>query len=551
MSKTERNTESASSSSASANHLLSAAVELCAPEFVVHAAVTAADQPYATFSDAAFVRGGPAPAVAARGAHRFLDLRSAPLQRALRLRSDALFEARAGLRRHGFVEVETPTLFRTTPEGAREFLVPARAPGRFYALPQSPQQYKQLLMVAGIERYFQLARCYRDEDLRADRQPEFTQLDLEMSFAGAVDVQNVVEDVVRSLFRLRGTALLPGPLPRMSFDEVLGRFGIDKPDMRFGLELCDASRVFDARTTLAGPIAAALRAADADSSPERPRARPAVIVLNVRGLADASRSELDGLHSAAEAVLGRRGTAEVRVRDGRWTGPLRLSDAERAGLSAATDARDGDLLVLCAGPWLQACEAMGRVRLAAAAQLRARGRLAAADPDEFRALWVTDFPLFSEEPDATAPGGRRIVTTHHPFTAPHPDDVDRLADAPLSVRGMHYDLVVNGWEVGGGSVRCHNEPLQRLLFRRLGVAEAPFRHLLAALRMGAPPHAGLALGFDRLIAILTGADSLRDVIAFPKTNTGQEVMSDSPSQVTPDRLRELAAHLDPGNWELK
>jgi aspartyl-tRNA synthetase len=449
--------------------------------------------------------------------HRYLDLRSSRLQRNLRLRAAVNRAVRGALDAQGFVEVETPMLIASTPEGARDFVVPSRhAPGSFYALPQSPQLFKQLLMVGGVDRYYQIARCLRDEDPRADRQFEFTQLDAEMSFADAEDVMGVITDVVlRAIGEVREE-----PLPaveRLTWHQAMARFGSDKPDLRFGLELVDVSEVF---------AATEFRALQAD----------AVKALCVPGEGGASRSRVDGLIDRAKQ-LGAPGLVWIRVGEG---GALDaptvkfLSDAEQLGLVDATGARPGDLLLVAAGSRHLVDRVLGTIRLDLGRPPVHEGGL--------RLAWVVDFPLFEAIDDNGRP-----VPAHHPFTTPHPDDLELLfhgkGEELLSVRSLAYDLVLNGWELGSGSVRIHERSLQERVFALLGIgpemAAARFGFLLEAFRYGAPPHAGFAFGLDRLVAILAGEDNIREVIAFPKTQSGADPLTGAPTPVEPEQLREL------------
>jgi aspartyl-tRNA synthetase len=447
--------------------------------------------------------------------YRFVDLRRPRMQRNLRLRGRVLAAMRAAMVRQGFCEVETPLLWTPTPEGAREFAVPSRLNrGKFYVLPQSPQIAKQLLMVAGMDRYFQVARCLRDEDLRADRQFEFTQLDIEASFVTERDVQDAVTEAVVDATEA-AVGERPAVIERMTWRDAMDRFGVDKPDVRFGLELVDLGEVF-ATTEVRAFAGLCVKAVCVPEGSTLPRNR------------------LDALVERAKE-LGAKGLAWFKVTavgPVALTSPLEkvLSDAERAGLVAATGAAAGDLILVVADQWRTACEVLGQVRLDLGRPPVASG------PRRF--LWVTEFPLFDGTDDEGNP-----VAAHHPFTMPHPDDVDLLASDPAQVRSQAYDLVLNGWELGSGSIRIHREDIQRRVFDALGIppeeAEARFGFLLGAFRYGAPPHGGFAVGVDRLVAILAGEDNLREVIAYPKTQSGTDPMTGAPKALSPPALREL------------
>jgi len=453
--------------------------------------------------------------------YRYVDLRRLRMQENMRIRSRVFSALRASMVRQGFCEVETPFLWTPTPEGAREFAVPSRLHrGDFYVLPQSPQIAKQLLMVGGMDRYFQIARCLRDEDLRADRQFEFTQLDLEMSFADERDVQEVVAQAV-----LDGTEAAVGERPleveRITWRESMDRFGSDKPDLRFGMELVDLGPVF------AGTEVRAFSA-------------PCVKGMVMRGGSSLGRNRLDGLVDRAKS-LGAKGLAWFKVVAGpsgasgvplQLESPLEkyLSDDEKAGLLEATGAVAGDLIMVVADEWAKACTVLGQVRLDL-------GRIPVGE-GERRFCWVTEFPMFEGLDEEGRP-----VAAHHPFTMPNPEDIGLLDSDPLAVRSQAYDLVLNGWELGSGSVRIHRDDIQRKVFDALQVtpedAEARFGFLLNAFRYGAPPHAGFAVGLDRLVAILAGEDNIREVIAFPKTQSGTDPMTGAPKSISPAQLREL------------
>jgi aspartyl-tRNA synthetase len=468
--------------------------------------------------------------------YRYLDLRRPGMQRMMRLRTQLVAALRRHLDAQGFQDIETPILTKATPEGARDFLVPARMhAGEFYALPQSPQLFKQLLMMAGFDRYYQIARCFRDEDLRADRQPEFTQLDMEFAFVEERDVQDTVEALIRAVFQEVAGVALEEPFPRMTYAEAMRRYGSDKPDLRIPLELVDvADRVRDA-----GFKVFADAAADADGR---------VAALRVPAGAQLTRRQIDELSQHA-AKYGAKGLAWIRVDDrakGRegLASPIAkfLDDAVLAALLDATQAASGDLVLFGAGPYRTVCDFMGALRLKL-------GRDLGLVQNTWTPLWVVDFPMFEYDADA-----RRHVALHHPFTAPKVDDVAELrANAHMAVsRG--YDMVLNGNEIGGGSIRIHRPDMQSAVFDLLGIgadeAQAKFGFLLEALQYGAPPHGGIAFGIDRIAALMSGTDSIRDVIAFPKTTSAQDLMTAAPSEVPPAQLAELhVAVVEPGPRE--
>jgi aspartyl-tRNA synthetase len=450
--------------------------------------------------------------------NRFIDLRRPKMQSHLRLRARINAALRSAMDDQGFVEVETPLLWAPTPEGAREFVVPSRLHhGSFYVLPQSPQLAKQLLMVAGFDRYFQIARCMRDEDLRADRQFEFTQLDLEASFVSQDDVMAFVSEAVLRAAEV-ATGERPGPVPQMTWAEALDRYGTDKPDLRFGMELIDLSPVF--ATTEVKAFAA-----------------PTVKAVVVEGGAGFGRSRLDKLTDRAKA-LGAKGLAWFRVTDGGegsllgLDSPLDrfLSNEERAGLLSATGAAVGDLVLVVADEYRMASTVLGQLRI------EIGGRPVSEGP--FRYVWVVDFPMF----DGVDASGNPIAA-HHPFTMPHLEDLDLLESDPGSVRSQAYDLVLNGWELGSGSVRIHRGDIQSRVFAALGIrpeeAGSRFGFLLGAFRYGAPPHAGFAVGIDRLAAIFAGEESIREVIAFPKTQSGSDPMTGAPKPLAPGLLADV------------
>ena len=446
--------------------------------------------------------------------HRYLDLRRDVAQRALRLRSEANRIAREVMAAHRFVEVETPYLTRSTPEGARDFVVPVRLqPGTWYALPQSPQLFKQLLMVAGLERYYQIARCFRDEDFRADRQPEFTQLDIEMSFVDQDDVIALAEEVVARLWRELAGAAVTTPFPRMTWHEAMRRYGSDKPDLRLGLELVDLTTHFA-------------------QTPFRVFQAPYVGAVVMPGGAGQTRKELDGWQDWARA-RGARGLAYVLVgADGELGGPVakNLSDQERSGLAGAAGAEPGDCVFFAAGEERASQELLGAARL----EVGRRCGLIASDAWDF--LWVIDAPMF----EPTADGGWTAV--HHPFTGPHDAWADRFDTDPGNALAYAYDIVLNGSEIGGGSIRIHRGDMQQRVFDVIGLspaeAQSKFGFLLEAFRYGPPPHGGIAFGWDRVCGLLAGVDSIRDVIAFPKTASGGDPLTGAPTPITPAQRAE-------------
>jgi aspartyl-tRNA synthetase len=458
--------------------------------------------------------------------NRYLDLRRPMMQRNMRVRHDVCRIARDHFNEHGFIEVETPMLTRSTPEGARDYLVPSRVnPGTFFALPQSPQLFKQLLMVSGFDRYYQIARCFRDEDLRADRQPEFTQIDLEMSFADAEDVMDLVEQLLKDIFKEVLDLDFADAFARMSYAEAMSRYGSDRPDTRFAMELVDQTELF------AESGFKVFRAA-VDSG-------GVVKTIVVRGGAAMSRKEIDDLTEAA-VELGAKGMAWIKINEGgEWQSPIVkfFSDSERRGLTERAGLEDGDLVIFGADAEKGVHEVLGglRTRIAAARGLIPKGR--------YDFLWVTDFPIveFREE-------DQRYYALHHPFTAPKASDLDQLESDPAGVRADAYDIVLNGVELGGGSVRIHSAEVQSRVFKVLGIEEEEAREkfgfLLDALACGAPPHVGLALGLDRLVAMLVGTDSIRDVIAFPKTQRAGCLLTDAPAQVDITQLRGLGIKVD-------
>ncbi len=460
--------------------------------------------------------------------YRYLDLRRPRNLNLLRARHKASAAIRNYLNSQDFIEIETPILFKSTPEGAREFLVPSRLnPGCFYALNQSPQQYKQMLMVSGVERYYQMAKCFRDEDLRADRQPEFTQIDIEMSFVDREDMYALIEGMLKKVWKEVIGVDIPTPFPRMPYFEAMNRYGVDKPDTRFGIELQDFTEVFKGSSfkVFSG-------AANSEGG--------AVKAINAKGLADITQGELKSLEDGARA-MGAKGLAFIKAENGEWKSPILkfLSEAEKSALKERLNIEDGDVVFFAATDWEKACSILGRVRLDCARLLQSRGKLD-IPWNKFNFLWVIEFPLmlFDEEQ-------QRYVAAHHPFTSPVEEDIPLLDSDPLKVRGQHYDIVLNGTELGGGSIRIHNPTLQEKVFKDVlkipaDVVESRFGYMLKAFKFGAPPHGGIALGFDRLVSIITNRPSIRDIIAFPKTQRGQDLMAQSPSPVTEKQLRDLS-----------
>ena len=466
-----------------------------------------------------------------RMTYRYLDLRRTTNLEMLKMRHATSRAVRDYMDNQGFIEVETPMLFKSTPEGAREFLVPSRMnPGAFYALPQSPQQYKQMLMVAGVERYYQLARCFRDEDLRADRQPEFTQLDIELSFIDREDMYSLIEGLMVAVWKNVIGVELETPFLRMSYFDAMNRFGVDKPDMRFGMELQDCGEIFaqSGFKVFSGAL----------------QSGGAVKAINVKGLADITQGELRTLEDTAK-TLGAKGLAFIKCENGEWKSPIVkfFSEQEKTALTEALGIEDGDIVFFAASEWERACTILGRVRLDAAQLLVKRGKLT-IDPSVYKFLWVIEFPLMLFDEDEG-----RYVSSHHPFTSPVVEDIPLLDSDPKAVRGQHYDLVLNGVELGGGSIRIHQPELQKKVFEDVlqipkDVVESRFGYMLKAFEYGAPPHGGIAFGLDRLVTILTQRTSIRDVIAFPKNQKGQEMMTSSPGVATTKQLRDLHIKTD-------
>jgi aspartyl-tRNA synthetase len=461
-----------------------------------------------------------------RMTHRYLDLRRPRLARNLRVRHRAAKATRDYLDSQGFVEVETPILSKSTPEGARDFLVPSRImPGRFYALPQAPQQYKQLLMVAGVEKYFQIAKCFRDEDLRADRQPEFTQIDIEASFVTPEDIFRVTEGMLAAIFKATRDVDIKTPFDRLTYREALDRFGSDKPDRRFAMELVDLGEIF--RNSGFKVFRGALDAGGV------------VKAINAKGFAGITIGQADELTEIAK-LYGAKGLAFIKVENGEWKSPIVkfFSDVEKAGLRSKLSIEEGDCIFFAADKWEIACEVLGRLRL----RIAEIQKLMPAD-EVWDFLWVTDFPLFEWSAD-----DNKWNAMHHPFTRPKAEDM-LLFEAKKfpDVRAEAYDVVLNGVEIGGGSMRIYEPELQEKMFAALGITaaaqESQFGHLLRAFRLGTPPHGGIAFGLDRLVMLICGEQSIRDVMAFPKNNRAMDLMSQSPSEIDPKQLRDLGIQL--------
>ncbi|KIA60548.1 aspartate--tRNA ligase [Nocardia vulneris] len=471
------------------------------------------------------------PGEEARLKYRYLDLRRETPAHAIRLRSKANAAARAVLANHEFVEVETPTLTRSTPEGARDFLVPARLqPGSFYALPQSPQLFKQLLMVGGIERYYQIARCYRDEDFRADRQPEFTQLDIEMSFVRQDDVILLAEQILAALWKLVGYEI-PTPIPHMTYAEAMRRFGSDKPDLRFGIEITECAEYFK-------------------DTPFRVFQAEYVGAVVMPGGASQPRRQLDAWQEWAKQ-RGAKGLAYVLVNeDGTLGGPVakNLSDAERDGLAKHVGAVPGDCVFFAAGP------AKAQRALLGAARGEIARKVGLIDESAWSFVWIVDAPMFEPAAEATASGDVALghsawTAVHHAFTSPKPESVDSFDTDPGAALAYAYDIVCNGNEIGGGSIRIHRRDVQERVFKVMGIsneeAQEKFGFLLDAFAFGAPPHGGIAFGWDRIVALLAGLDSIREVIAFPKTGGGVDPLTDAPAPITAQQRKEAGLDAKP------
>ncbi len=463
--------------------------------------------------------------------YRYFDLRRPRLARNLRLRHLAAKATRDYLDSQGFVEVETPILSKSTPEGARDFLVPSRImPGKFYALPQAPQQYKQLLMVAGVEKYFQIAKCFRDEDLRADRQPEFSQIDIEASFVTPDDIFSLSEGMLAAIFKAAINVDVKTPFDRLTYRDAVSRYGSDKPDRRFGVELVDLGEVF--RESSFKVFRGALDAGGV------------VKAINAKGFAGITIGQADELTEIAK-LYGAKGLAFIKIENGEWKSPIVkfFSEGEKAALQSELNIEEGDCVFFAADKWEIACEVLGRLRLRIAEiqNLIASGKGQSGSDWDF--LWVTDFPLFEWSPEAN-----KWNAMHHPFTRPKAEDMP-LFDAEKfpEIRADAYDVVLNGVEIGGGSIRIYEPALQEKMFEALGISpedqQSKFGHLLRALRLGAPPHGGIAFGLDRLVMLIAGEQSIRDVMAFPKNNRAMDLMSSSPAEVDPRQLRDLGINL--------
>jgi aspartyl-tRNA synthetase len=457
-----------------------------------------------------------------RMTHRYFDLRRPRLARNLRVRHRVAKATRDYLDSQGYIEIETPILSKSTPEGARDFLVPSRlTPGKFYALPQAPQQYKQLLMVAGVEKYFQIAKCFRDEDLRADRQPEFTQIDIEASFVTPEDIFAVTEGMLAAIFKAARNVEIKTPFDRLSYREAVSRYGSDKPDRRFGMELVDLGEIF--RESSFKVFRGAVDAGGV------------VKAINAKDFAAITIGQADELTEIAKLYRA-KGLAFIKIENGEWKSPIVkfFSDAEKKALQSKLNIEEGDCVFFGADKWEIACEVLGRLRL----RIAEMQKLApAAEIWDF--LWVTDFPLFEWTPEEN-----KWNAMHHPFTRPKAEDIPLFEAKKFpDVRAEAYDVVLNGVEIGGGSMRIYEAELQEKMFEALGISpegrQLQFGHLLRALRLGAPPHGGIALGLDRLVMLICGEQSIRDVMAFPKNNRSMDLMSQSPAEVDPKQLRDL------------
>jgi len=464
-----------------------------------------------------------------RMTHRYFDLRRPRLARNLRMRHRVAKATRDYLDSQGYVEVETPILSKSTPEGARDFLVPSRiTPGKFYALPQAPQQYKQLLMVAGVEKYFQIAKCFRDEDLRADRQPEFTQIDIEASFVTPEDIFAVTEGMLAAIFKAALKLDIKTPFDRLTYREAVSRYGSDKPDRRFGMELFDLGEIF--RQSSFKVFRSALDAGGV------------VKAINAKGFAEITIGQADELTEIAKLHRA-KGLAFIKIENGEWKSPIVkfFSDAEKAALQSKLNIEEGDCVFFGADKWEISCEVLGRIRLRVAEMQNLIANRQSGSDWDF--LWVTDFPLFEWSAEEN-----KWNAMHHPFTRPKAEDMPLFEAKKFpDVRAEAYDVVLNGVEIGGGSMRIYEPELQEKMFEALGISpedrQSQFGHLLRAFRLGAPPHGGIALGLDRLVMLVCGEQSIRDVMAFPKNNRAIDLMSQSPSEIDPKQLRDLSLTL--------
>jgi aspartyl-tRNA synthetase len=463
--------------------------------------------------------------------YRYYDLRRPRLARNLRIRHKVTKATRDYLDSQGYIEIETPILSKSTPEGARDFLVPSRlTPGKFYALPQAPQQYKQLLMVAGVDKYFQIAKCFRDEDLRADRQPEFTQIDIEASFVMPDDIFTLTEGMLSAIFKAARNVDIKRPFDRLTYYDAISRYGSDKPDRRFEMQLVDLGEDF--RSSSFKVFRGALDAGGV------------VKAINAKGFAGITTGQIEEITEIAK-VFGAKGLAFIKVEGGEWKSPIVkfFSEAEKAALQSKLRIEEGDLILFGADKWDIACEVLGRIRSRIAEMQNLMVDLERQSGSDLDFLWVTDFPLMQWSAEEN-----KWNAVHHPFTRPKTEDIVLFDAKKFSeIRAEAYDVVLNGVEIGGGSMRIHEPELQERMFDALGISaedrQSLFGHLLRAFRLGAPPHGGIALGLDRLVMLICGEDSIRDVMAFPKNNRGMDLMTQSPADVDPRQLRDLSIKL--------